>query len=100
MSTFVPDPGTLFYADPTLYYTRQVGSGDTAVAVREQDRSHAEKVMRCIAVDARVVIAEVAWSQCFWDKADKDRRRTMLLRSEYRFQPLGPGVAEALGIEF
>jgi hypothetical protein len=93
MSKFTPDPGTLFYADTTRESVRQVGSGDTAVAVKERDRSYAEKVLRCVALDQMVVIAEVAWGQ------NNGNSRRMLLRSEYEFQPVGPDVAAALGLD-
>ena len=93
MSKFTPDPGTLFYADCTRSHVRQLGSGDTAVAVKETDRSYAEKVLRCVAADGRTVVADVVWGMSYGEK------RRMLLRSEYSFQPLGPGVAQALGLD-
>lgn len=93
MSKFTPDPGTLFYADATTVHVRQIGGGDTAVAVKEKDRSYSEKVLRCVAADDRTVIADVVWGNAYGDK------RRMLLRSEYAFQPLGPGIAQALGLD-
>lgn len=93
MSKFIPDPGTLFYADATTAHVRKIGSGDTAVAVKEKDRSYCEKVLRCVAADHRVVIADVVWGAAYSDK------RRMLVRSEYSFQPLGPGIAQALGLD-
>lgn len=90
MSKFVPQPGMLFYADTTVAHVRHIGDGETSVAVKEKDRSYAEKVLRCIAIDARVVIAEVAWGY-------GDGRR-MLLRGEYEFSPVGPGVLAAIGL--
>jgi hypothetical protein len=92
MSKFTPDTGTLFYAETTVSLTRQVGSGNTAVVTKEKDRSYCDKVLRCVAFDDRVVVADVVYGGY-----GKDRR--MLVRSEFLFEPLGPGIAQALGLD-
>jgi hypothetical protein len=93
MSKFTPEPGALFYADSTTVYVREIGSGDTAVIEKEKDRSFCENVFRCVAVDNRAVIADFVWGHGFVNK------RRMLVRREWQFEPIGPGVAEALGLE-
>lgn len=92
MSKMTPDPGTLFYAESRKTLTRQIGSGDTAVAVRDKDRSFAEVVFRCVAFDDRAVIADIVWGDRYCDT------KRMLLRSEYTFHPVGPEVVAALGL--
>lgn len=92
MSKLTPEPGSLFYAEPSRVMTRNVGQGETAVAVREKDRSYAERVLRCVAFDDRAVIAEIVWGHSYGDA------KRMLLRSEYTFEPVGPTVAAALGL--
>ena len=91
---FTPDVGTLFYTKSMRVIVRQVGEGDTAVAVKEADRSYENHILRCVAVDDSYVVADIEWS----DYGTK--RRTMLQRAEYAFSPVGPGVVEALGLEF
>ena len=94
MSTpFVPTPGTLFYAESTVSYVREIGSGSTATAVRQPDRSHLGDVFRCIAVDDRAVIARIVWGS---SPADTPR---MLLRKDSAFHPVGPTVAAALALD-
>jgi hypothetical protein len=93
MSKFTPDLGMLFYADSTAAYMRQIGSGDTAVELKEKDLRYCDKVLRCVAADDRTVIANVVWGE------SHGAARRMLLRSEYVFQPLGPGIAQALGLD-
>lgn len=94
MSNFTPDPGTLFYASTTIVHVREIMNDNTAVAVRAKDRTNNSLVFRCVALDDHAVIADAVWGLGF---AEKSRR--MLLRSEYTFQPLGPGVAQALDLE-
>lgn len=93
---FTPDPGTLFYASGTRAYVKHGTTGPFGDVVEKEvvlDRSYATKVLRCVAFDERAIVADVV----FGDSYGPTRR--MLLRGEHVFMPVGPGVAEALGLE-
>ena len=94
MSTpFVPNPGTLFYAECTVTYVQEIGSGSTATAVRQSDRSYRGNLFRCVATDDRAVIGRVVWGSTYGNEP------RMLVRKDYAFHPVGPDVAAALGLD-
>lgn len=95
MSTFVPNPGLLFYAVCVQNDSLVVNTGSTATVVKSTDRSHSGKVFRCVALDNHVVVGAELWDGYLSSKPSNK----LLLRSDFRFEPLGPGVAAALGIE-
>lgn len=80
MSTFTPDPGTLFYAESLLVFEGG------------RDRSFHDCVFRGVALDQRIVVADIVAGGSYSES------RRMLLRQEFAFSPVGPHVAAALGL--
>jgi hypothetical protein len=94
MSKFVPDVGTLFYAECTRIYTQE-NTNDYGMPVLEkvQDRSYSDSIFRMVALDNRMVVCD----QVYGGYTFVDSRR-MFLRSDWQFLPVGPAVAESLGL--
>ena len=85
MSTFTPDPGTLFYADCQTYVTE----GDTRVKAR----NFSTCILLCKAVDACNIVATVVHGG--YGYGDEP---WLLSRTDYVFSPVGPEVAHAVGL--
>ena len=93
MSTFTPDPGFLFYAECTRILTREIPHGDTVVTEKYREQSSDHLVFRVVAKDDRVVVADVVFGDTYGNK------RRILLRRDFKFEPVGPDVVKALGLE-
>ena len=92
MSNFTPQPGMLFYADCQRVFLKESGGPFSTILFKQQDRSYSTSVMKCTAVDDRAVIAIVVHGG-FGSEPPR-----LLLRKDYVFLPLGPGIAVSLGI--
>lgn len=92
MSNFTPQPGMLFYADCQRIFYRETGGPFSTVILKQKDRSYSTSIMKCLAVDDRSVTATVVYG----DYGLKGP--IFLLRKDFTFLPLGPGIAVSLGI--
>lgn len=90
--TLLPEIDVLFYAKSKRSLYSTVGGGDQAIAIKVADKSHSDTIFKAVACDAHVVIADAVYQQY------GNQGRVMLLQSEFEFIPVGPFVAEALGI--
>ena len=98
MSTFIPDSDTLFYVSVrprTSPQWRADDFGDAHVKnVLIEDRSFREDVFRCVARDSTHLVAKkvAGLGSSYWEKP------RLFFCSDYTFSPVGPEVAQALGI--
>ena len=92
MNNFLPDQGTLFYADCKRTYTQAVDAGGVTTILKNKDRSYEQTILRMLAADDRLAVAEIVYSYCY---GDAGRRVTLMLR-DFEFSPVGPDVMKAL----
>lgn len=95
MSKFVPTAGMLFYANHIPF---KVSHGDFHdMTIKERtivDRSYQEKILRCVAIDSRSVIATIEFGGFM-----NETKPRMLNRNEWTFEPVGPSVIAALNLK-
>lgn len=93
MNNFTPDVGVLFYAVNTTHRVVEGRSGGVDVLERVRDVGNDNKIFRCVAVDDRMIVADVVYGDCY------GRTRRTLIRQDIKAVPVGPEVRAALGIE-
>lgn len=92
MTNFLPEIGMLFYAESLRDAITHAGDGSVTTVVKRRDTSYDDNVFRCKAIDAHVVVADVVYGSSMVPIKIFPQYR-------WRFHPLGPGVASALGLE-
>ncbi len=96
MSTvFTPDEGTLFYARSVRQMDKIVRKDfDVIITEKFIDRSYSDSIMKAVAHDARMVVADII----FGTGSNFTNTRVMFIRSDYVFEPVGPDVIKALNL--
>ena len=90
---FFPAAGNLFYATFRTLRRDDDATADgvlVRVVSEKDDKNLHEKVFSCVAADTHAVVADVAFGYN-WG-------RRVLTRHAYKFHPVGPEVAMALGL--
>lgn len=94
MSNFLPNTGTLFYAESLMFCSIPAADRNgTATMVRTRERSYANNILRCVAIDSYIIVSDIVYGD------DYMKTRRILRISDYKFHPVGPGVPAALGLE-
>ena len=97
MSNFIPDRGTLFYVSvrPRTSQVIEDEFGDARVKdFVIEDRSYREDIFLCVARDSSHLVAKKVVGLGSSMKETPSLFRCM----DYNFSPVGPEVAQALGI--
>jgi len=95
MSTFIPDKGTLFYVECQFEHSMVTGSVFTEMRITKvKDRSYLGEVFLCLGSDQHAVVGRRP------DMPEKSYggAKVVFRQADYRFIPVGPDVAEAMGL--
>lgn len=96
---FVPSAGTLFYVksngyDRVINTAEMQGYGAVQAVIRTDDNSYCDDVFRALGADDTHVVG-VRLTDKVPDRASK---KIVFPRHQWKFAPVGPSVAAALGL--
>ncbi len=94
---FIPDPDTLCYVT-AIPETRTVVNGDgVATKVKEANKSFQGYIFRTLGHDMMMMVAQPVFSNYYLSEDEKKRKHIFRI-NDWKFEPVGPDVAKALGL--